>query len=238
MKPFFSYYGGKWRDCARYPAPQFDTIIEPFAGSAGYSVRHHTHQIVLCDLDPVIAGVWRYLIAATADEIQSLPDVPLNGSTDDLDVCVEARNLIGFWLNKGKSQPGKRPSKWMKNSTEPKQYWGAEIRDRIASQVGGIKHWQIIEGNYLDCVIDTPATWFIDPPYQGKGVHYKCSSKQIDFDQLGKWTRSRAGQVIACENTSANWLPFKPAWIVKSSRRGTQTSEAIWCNQSDNNNGW
>ena len=45
MKPFFRYYGGKWRDCAKYPPPQFDTIVEPFAGSAGYSVRHHTRMI-------------------------------------------------------------------------------------------------------------------------------------------------------------------------------------------------
>jgi hypothetical protein len=230
MKPFFSYYGGKWRDCAKYPAPQFDTIIEPFAGSAGYSVRHYAHQVFLCDLDPIIAGVWRYLIAATPDEIENLPDVPHDGSIDDLDVCHEARHLIGFWLNKGNARPAKQPSTWMKSNTRPASYWGAEIRDRIASQVSGIKHWQIIEGNYSNCTIETPATWFIDPPYQGKGIHYKCSAKNIDFDELGKWSRSRVGQVIACENTGANWLPFQQVMTVRSSRPGTRTAEAIWLN--------
>ena len=35
LRPFFGYYGGKWRDAVKhYPEPAFETIIEPFAGSA------------------------------------------------------------------------------------------------------------------------------------------------------------------------------------------------------------
>lgn len=73
LKPFFSFYGGKWRAAPRYPAPEHSTIIEPFAGSAGYSVRHHEQNVILYEIDPVIAGVWDYLIHAKESEIMSLP---------------------------------------------------------------------------------------------------------------------------------------------------------------------
>lgn len=32
LKPFWRYYGGKWRAAPSYPAPLHNTIVEPFAG--------------------------------------------------------------------------------------------------------------------------------------------------------------------------------------------------------------
>ena len=50
LRPFFGYYGGKWRDAVKhYPAPQFDIVMEPFAGSAGYALRYAERNVVLCD---------------------------------------------------------------------------------------------------------------------------------------------------------------------------------------------
>jgi len=40
LRPFWRYYGGKWRAAPRYPAPRHDLIIEPFAGAAGYAMRY------------------------------------------------------------------------------------------------------------------------------------------------------------------------------------------------------
>ena len=37
MRPLFPFYGSKWRDAKRYGAPVFGHVVEPFAGSAGYS---------------------------------------------------------------------------------------------------------------------------------------------------------------------------------------------------------
>lgn len=81
MRPFLSFYGAKWRDTFNYPAPTHPLIVEPFAGSAGYALRYHWHQVVLCDIDPIIASVWQYLIDASPEEILAIPDVPLDGSS-------------------------------------------------------------------------------------------------------------------------------------------------------------
>ena len=75
LKPFWQYYGGKWRAAPRYPAPRFDTIVEPFAGAAGYSCRYPDRKVVLVDKYPVIAGMWRYLIRVSAAEVRRIPEV-------------------------------------------------------------------------------------------------------------------------------------------------------------------
>lgn len=62
LKPFFTYFGGKYRLAPKYPKPMYNTIVEPFAGSAGYSLRYPEREVILNDLDPVISGIWEYLI--------------------------------------------------------------------------------------------------------------------------------------------------------------------------------
>ncbi len=230
MWPFFSFYGGKWRAAPHYPAPRHRRIIEPFAGAAGYSVRHASHDIVLVEKDPLIAAMWRYLIAASPADILAIPVLQEGQSVDDLDVRPEVRHLIGFWLNKGTTAPSKTPGKWMREGLRPKSFWGEEIRRRIADQVPQIKHWALIEGDYTDAP-NCDATWFIDPPYQVAGSYYKCSAKSIDFAHLADWCRSRFGQVMVCENEGADWLPFEPYLVIKSTegKNGkAQSREVIW----------
>src|SRR5690606_841137 len=111
LRPFFGFYGGKWRDTLKlYPRPEYDVVIEPFAGSAGYSLRYADRQVVRCEIEPVVAGVWNYLIRVRPSEIRSLPDVCDGQVLDDLKVCEEAKWLIGFWLNRATSRPRKSPS--------------------------------------------------------------------------------------------------------------------------------
>src|SRR6185312_12569866 len=116
----FCYYGGKYRSAPRYPKPDHDTIVEPFAGGAGYATRYHDRKVVLIEKDPLVASLWRYLVGVSSSEIRSLGEVPANGSVDDLvTACQEAKWLVGFWLNKGSAQPKKSPSTFVKSGLRP-----------------------------------------------------------------------------------------------------------------------
>lgn len=218
-----------------------DTIIEPFAGSAGYSVRYANRKIILIDKDPYIAGTWRYLISASMSDILALPDLEEDQTVDDLDICQEARWLIGWWLNSGSSQPKKRVSAWMRNQesrggpgwkTKGQLSWGVKVRERIAANLGAIRHWIVIEGDWRSAP-DIRATWFIDPPYEVAGKYYRY--KNINYSDLSNWCRSRRGQVLVCENVGASWLPFIP-WIDIQANASTGSArvskEALYIQQN------
>jgi site-specific DNA-adenine methylase len=233
LRPFFGFYGGKWRDSLKhYPQPECGTIIEPFAGSAGYSVRYAERKVILGDKDPIIFGVWHYLLHASAADILRLPDLEPGQTVADLAIGQEARWLIGFWLNRGASRPRTGPSAWMRDGIRPGSFWGDRVRRTIASQVDRIRHWKVYNCSYEDLPGAKSATWFVDPPYQQQGKHYRHGADNIDFPALAKWCRSRSGQVIVCENEGADWLPFKALADVKTTRRGSRSAEVVWIRRS------
>ena len=239
LKPFFTFYGGKWRAAPHYAPPEFATIVEPFAGAAGYSVRHHTKRVMLVERDPLIAATWRYLIGVSPGELLSLPDLRAGQTVDDLQVAPEARLLIGWWCNGGSAQPKKSLSQWARSAREHggnnwlttgQLVWSHRVRERLAAQVPEIRHWRIAEGDWSTAP-DIEATWFIDPPYVDAGKYYRFGPDRIDFTALAEWCRSRRGQVIVCENVGATWLPFRPWRRIQATatQTGGKTShEAIW----------
>ena len=230
LRTFFNYFGGKWRMARHYPDPRHDTIIEPFAGAAGYSLHWPERRVILCDADEHISGLWRYLIRVSESEIRSLPDVPAGTTTDDMrGCCQEARWLAGFWLNQGAAAPMKSPSAWARSGIRQNRFWCAVVRERIAAQLQFIRHWDVLD-DYRHAP-DVVATWFIDPPYQVAGIHYRKGAKTINYEALGAWCRERRGQVMVCENAGADWLPFVP--IVNGrgatgARRSGRTDEVVW----------
>lgn len=238
LKPFWRYYGGKNRASVLYPAPQHDTemLIEPFAGAAGYSCRHWHKKVILIDRSPIIAGVWQYLINVGEYEVRCLPDIPDDGSVDDLPSWVpqEARWLIGFWCNSGSVYPGKTPAARARNDGQNARSWsgwGWKVRRRICTQLDQIRHWQVIQGEYHEAP-DKKATWFIDPPYNNRaGRRYP---HQVDsYSALADWCRSRKGMVMVCENSGADWLPFRELATIKAQegKHGRrQSHEVIWTN--------
>ena len=242
LRPFFSFFGSKWRLAPEYPRPQYRTIVESFAGSAGYSLHYPYLTVILVDADPTIAGLWRYLIGATPAEIMSLPDLEPGQDADDLNLPQEARWLIGRWVNKGSATPCQSPSQWMRKGAHTvtdlfdggertlyeTQFWGHRIRQRIAIQLPQIRHWQVIEGDYRESP-DIKATHFVDPPYLVAGRHYRIAD--LDYRQLGAWCRSRQGQVMVTENEGATWLDFVPFRRVKGTCGAHRTGiskEVIW----------
>ena len=218
----FSYYGSKSKIVDYYPPPKFNKIIEPFAGSARYALKYWQKEVLLVDKYDVITDIWTYLINATEKDILNLPEMEKGDNVDDFDLAKVEKQLIGFCINGGSSQP--------KKTVQEYNTWGT-ARIEISKNVEKIKHWKIIKDDYIN-LENVEATWFIDPPYMFGGEYYRHSTKHIDFKKLGEWCKSRNGQVIVCENTKANWLPFKP--MVSMQGMMYKTVEAIWSNLPTN----
>jgi site-specific DNA-adenine methylase len=223
VKPLFPFYGSKWRDARRYPPPHNGVVVEPFAGAAGYSLWYMPERVFLYDVDPIIVGVWHYLINVSAREILALPDLEVGESVDSLSIPQEARWLIGFWLNRGSAQPKKTKTAYSARTERSQLIWSARARERIASQVHRVNNWSVLQRSYEDVPL-RDATWFIDPPYVNKGKYYRF--RDVNYSHLATWVRERGGQVIVCEQADAEWLPFAPLASIKSSRG--RSEEVVW----------
>ena len=219
----FSYYGSKSKVVDYYPSPKFDKIIEPFAGSARYSLKYFDHDVLLVDKYQVIVDVWHYLQQASEADILSLPDVNKGDDIRDMKLDNGARLLIGFCINGGSVEPKNIGTD---NVIRNFNSWNKD-KIRIAKELHKIRHWKIMQCDYSQLENET-ATWFIDPPYQFGGELYKVSATELNFQELGEWCKSRSGQIIVCENTKADWLPFYPMREMTGSVH--KTTEAIWSN--------
>lgn len=202
LRPFFKYAGGKWASAHRYPKPQCRTIVEPFAGSAGYATTYADRQVILVDQDERICGTWDWLIKAKASDVLALPILEPGQTVDDLDIVQEARWFLGYRINIGAS-PRKTATRW--------KMWTDEVRSYIASQIHRINHWRVIHGRY-DSVSEY-ATYFIDPPYQRKSFYRE---RVADYNALRSWIEGLHGQLIVCEGEGADWLPFRRLFDVKT----------------------
>ena len=223
-------YGSKVANAHRYPAPLHDTIVEPFAGGAGYSLLHHERQVILVDADPNISNVWRYLIDTAPDEILQLPLIEPGQDVRELDCCEGGRLLISWCVDQA---PGPR---WHLRKAAAARlalgradFWGARRRAQAALIAGRVKHWRIFAGHYSYAPA-VEATWFVDPPYFDGGKHYRTHT--IDYPSLALWCRERRGQVIVCERQGADWLPFRPLYdaptLVTKPGKRARSFEAIW----------
>jgi site-specific DNA-adenine methylase len=209
LQAFFSYFGSKYRLAKYYPEPKYETIIEPMAGSAAYSLRYYDRQIILNDLDPIIARLWQYLIHVSEEEILSLPLITKH--IDEVSyLSQEAQLLIRYWLTKGTGRPRKTLSRWARDN-EGGLFWSERVKERIASQLQYIRHWKIHNMSYeqLNDLIGNPkATWFIDSPYQ-HSISREYTHSTVDYNHLTEWIHTRNGEVIVCEKEGADWLPFQ-----------------------------
>jgi site-specific DNA-adenine methylase len=237
LRPFFSYFGSKWRLAPYYPVPEYDIIVEPFAGSAGYSLFYPDRKIYLLDKDPIVVAVWEYLLSVSGEEIMNLPE-PVQGEyLSDYKIPEEAKWLMGFWIRQGAEYPSDKVTKFGEfngsNARKNRINTCRTYKERVSWQVEYIRHWKIKEGDY-HLLNNSNATWFIDPPYQVKGTFYKNGSKPINYSDLGVWSRERNGQVIVCENYGAEWLPFHPFrdmnGFTQSAGKVLISKEVIWTN--------
>lgn len=221
----WSYYGSKSRVVHLYPPPKNDKIIEPFAGSARYSLKYFEKDVLLIDKYPVIINIWKWLQQCNESDILKLPLLKKDESLSDINLSEPERQFLGMMAGIASTQPRNKISAFSAEQNARKNYL-----KRIASQLHKIKHWKFMCDDYINIPNQT-ATWFIDPPYMFGGHAYVHN--KIDYPALKEWCINRDGQIIVCENMKADWMNFKP--ILKMRGANTKyTIEAIWSNTRTN----
>lgn len=196
----FYYYGRKKQIAKHYPRPDYETIIEPFAGAAAYSLHadHWTKRVLLIEKDQKVGAIWQWLIEeATPEKIIALPDLKVGEQSSEFLHIVHAATKMAFKY------------KTIKVTPVLERNW--EISKRVMSaNLHKVKHWELIVGDYSSAP-DIEATWFIDPPYRSRpGEGYHHGSTTLDYDTLAAWAIKRRGQIICCEGQFGNYLPFRP----------------------------
>ena len=214
----WSYYGRKTKVVKYYPEPKYNIIIEPFAGSAVYSLYKDNwkNKVILVDKYDIIIYLWRYLQIVNPNKIDELNNFKLRQDIRELTIDQELKWLLGFIMNQGSAVPKRSIQKWGIRDWE-------RNKKSVLNSLHKIKHWDLILGEY-DSINNVEATWFIDPPYQYGNKYYK--HKYIDYNKLREWIYNLKGQVIVCENIKADWLDFKP--LKEMHGQLHKTTEAIW----------
>jgi site-specific DNA-adenine methylase len=223
----WSYYGAKTNLIEYYPKPKYDRIIEPFAGSARYSLKYFNRDILLIDKYETVINIWKWLQKCSAGDIKKLPRLTHNEKISNYKFdCIEAEDLCGFLVGFSNKRPRKTGS--AKLLARP-NFMNFRL-NQIAAALPKIKHWEIRLGSYEE-VANQKATWFIDPPYNSAaGKRYVFNSDGIDYHHLSGWCKEREGQVIVCEGLNANWLPFKPLATQRTNKK--TILETVWCNDT------
>jgi site-specific DNA-adenine methylase len=226
----FYFYGGKRRLARSYPAPKYGVIVEPFAGSAAYSVTHlmpargrpTLDKVILIEKDKRVYDTWMKLLAMDVEEILSYPIPKAGERTSDFLVMTSAvSNRIA------------RQKEMVVTTRMP------VVLERMFKQIANVLphvkgRVEIINGDYTEAE-DIEATWFVDPPYhvgsraQQRGMGYAegCNSHALDYMALADWCRARRGQKIVCEQDGADWLPFEHLRWARDSI-GNKAAEVVW----------
>lgn len=227
----FSYFGGKMGIIHLYPKPLYNKIIEPFCGSAAYACRYGlTRDVHINDLNPVIYEIWKWIQQATKADVRTLPVLKKGEDLRDYKQLSQPEQyLLGFAVGVGRAAPGYTCTSFSSGGFNKRTGIKGtgeflKLKTRLLKIVGKINHWKITNLEYAE-IKNESASWFIDPPYFEAGVVYTYS--ELDFQALGKWCQERNGQVVVCEGSEANWLPFRLFKISKSARN-EHKKELIW----------
>jgi len=234
IHPLFKQFGSSWSAtrAGLYPEPEYNTIVEHYAGSAGYSLNFCEKNVYLYDTDQHITALWSWLIHwAKPQDILDIPiGLPEGTNILSLNLMHGQALLLKHWQRTNNVGDCWTISSW---GNKPGQ-WTANTRARVAEEVQAIKHWAILPAKPYLCA---EMTHFVDPPYAG---NYAYKQPPIDHAELGRRCLAGRGQIIVCEGlakdgTPPTWLPFRPAGKRVTSRRKANQShhrmEYIWTNE-------
>lgn len=212
----FSYYGAKTKIINLYPEPIYNKIVEPFAGSARYSLKYFDKEIILYETFEKVFKIWEYLLQATEKDILSLPDVNTGDNIKDYKTITDVeRWLIGYHVFRGSA----RPCYQVRDSCN----WNKD-KIRIANNLYKIKHWKIFNEDGLNHEWKD-ATYFVDPPYMVQS--HKYNHYKMDYNRIKEKLKGDA-QFIVCGNSNDTWLDFKP--LIEMRGTNKKHIECIWVN--------
>lgn len=235
INPLFKWFGSKWSAARLYPQPKYGTIIEPYAGSAGYCLNYADKNCIIYDSNDQLQELWLWLINDSTQ--QKILDIPIN-----LPVGIDIRTtgldrgqqlLLKHWQRTNNVGDCWTISKW---GHLPGQ-WTANCRARVAEESQAIRHWEFRSKLWN---IDN-ATYFIDPPYL---YNYRYRVKGFDYERMTDAICSLPAntQAIVCEATCPktekipDYLPFTPFAKRVTSRRAAgnhiHSNELIYVQQS------
>jgi hypothetical protein len=237
--PLFKHFGSKWLSARTLPPPEHPRIVEPFAGGAGYSLRHTTLNVYLAEADGHVYDLWQWLIEqATEQAIRDIPiDLPEGTDIRSLSLSEGQQLLLKHWQRTNNVGNCWTVSPW---GNKPGQ-WTANTRARVASEFHEVKHWKMLGRDAFFWLekFDIEATWFIDPSYQ---FNYQYRQPPVDYLALAALVQQKRGQRIVCEAVCPKtgdvptWLPFKPFGERVTSRRKStnnhHSKELLWTSRS------
>ena len=138
----FSYYGSKSKIVDYYPPPKHKKIIEPFAGSARYSLKYWQNDVLLVDKYPVIVEVWNYLKNASEADILGLPKIEKHQRVSDFNLSSEEALFMGFCVVSAAAAPQDKPA------TFEGIPLNRNVLKHTAANLHKIRHWEIKLGSY------------------------------------------------------------------------------------------
>lgn len=190
----FGYYGAKHAHAGIYPVPMCRTIVEPFAGSAGYGTHHLVYtrrvdRLVLCDTKPAVLDAWRWLIQATRNDVLAFPAVAIKG-----DKWAAGHPWASWCCGQANAEPR------CSFTDFASQNWAA-TRLRVAAivELYTPESVHLVSGSW-ETLPHLEATWFVDPPYRtSAGLRYRC--EPIDYAELDRSCSAVWGpHVIQCDS--------------------------------------
>lgn len=232
--PLFKWFGSKWLSARLMPVPERDTVIEPYAGSAGYSLRHASKRVILWEDNPLVRELWHWLTGpATPEAIREIP-LGVEPGTDirTLGLTRGQELLLKHWQRTNNVGDCWTVSPW---GNKPGQ-WTANTRARVAEDIMCVKHWEVRRPEPEDM---RWATIFYDPPYE-YNYRYGFKPDAFDFADLATAAKhwGKNTQVIVCEarcpktGIAPLYLPFRDFGSRITSRRkagcNTHSRELIW----------
>lgn len=101
----FSYYGSKSKIVDYYPPPKNGKIIEPFAGSARYSLKYWQNDVLLVDKYEVVIRIWKWLQQCSKQDILGLPKFETGVDLRECNLSEEELLFLGMCAGIASTQP-------------------------------------------------------------------------------------------------------------------------------------